>query len=82
MSLKSTLESHDTIRYEVYLQGLTEDTVRKISADQKEPKRMLDHRLKCLEIFKTKQLPKRGPDLSKLNLNDIVYYAKPHQDNT
>jgi hypothetical protein len=26
--------------------------------------------------------PSRGRDLSKLNLNDIIYYAKPHQDNT
>lgn len=81
MSLKSTLESSDNIQYELYLTGLTEDTVRKISDNQKEPKWMLDHRLKCLEIFKKSKLPKRWPDLSGLNLDDIVYYAKPHQDN-
>jgi len=52
MSLKSTLESSDKIAYELYLTGLTEDTVRKISAEQKEPQRMLTHRLKCLEILK------------------------------
>ena len=80
MNLKSTLESSDKIAYELYLTGLTEDTVRKISADQKEPQRMLDHRLKSLEIFKNYSLPVWWPDLSKLNLNDIVYYAKPHKD--
>lgn len=80
MSLKSTLESSDKIKYELYLTGLTEDTVRKISAEQKEPQRMLDHRLECLKIFNNIKLPTRGPDLSKLNLNDIVYYAKPHKD--
>ena len=82
MSLKSTLESKDNIQYELYLTGLTEDTVRKISAEQKEPERMLTHRLECLKIFKKMKLPERWPDLSKLNLNAIVYYAKPHQDHT
>lgn len=81
MSLKSTLESSDNIHYELYLTGLTEDTVRKISAQQKEPQWMLDHRLKCLEVFKTMKLPTWWPSLEKLNLDDIVYYAKPHQDN-
>lgn len=80
MSLKSTLESSDKIEYEFYLSKLTEDTVRKISADQKEPQRMLDHRLQCLEIFKNMKMPTRWPDLSKLNLDDIVYYAKPKSD--
>ncbi len=59
MSLKSTLESSDTIKYELYLRELTEETVRNISADQKEPQRMLDHRLQCLEVFKKMKLPTR-----------------------
>ncbi|HMS91296.1 MAG TPA: SufD family Fe-S cluster assembly protein, partial [Candidatus Absconditabacterales bacterium] len=81
MSLRSTLESSDKIKYELYLSKLTEDTVRKISADQKEPERMLKHRLQCLEIFKNMKMPARGPNLSKLDLDDIVYYAKPKSDN-
>ncbi len=95
MNLKSTLESSDNIKYELYLTGLTEDTVRKISAEQKEPKWMLDHRLTCLEIIKKQMrnhqksseksirnliFPKWWPDLSELNLDDIVYYAKPDKD--
>ncbi len=82
MTLKSTLESSDNIKYELYLTGLTEDTVRKISADQKEPEWMLHHRLKCLEIFHNTKLPAWWPDLSGLNFDEIVYYATPHKDHT
>ncbi|MBU1758610.1 hypothetical protein KKG31_05755 [Patescibacteria group bacterium] len=59
MNLKSVLESSDNIKYEIHLKGLTEDTVRAISADQKEPQRMLQHRLKSLEIFKKMERPNR-----------------------
>jgi Fe-S cluster assembly protein SufB len=55
---------------------LTEKTVREISADQNEPEWMLQHRLKSLEIFHKKPLPLWGPDLSGLNFDEIVYYAK------
>lgn len=81
MSLKSTLESADKIQYDVYLTGLTETTVREISKQQDEPERMLEHRLQSLEIFHKLALPKRWPSLEKLNLDDIVYYAKPSQEN-
>lgn len=81
MSLKSILESKDNIKYDLYLTGLTEDTVRKISAEQKEPERMLQHRLKCLKIYQKMKLPKRWPSLKKLDMNEIIYYAKPHKDN-
>ena len=59
MNLKSTLESSDKIDYEFYLTGLTEDTVKKISAAQNEPERMLHHRLECLKIFQKMKLPAR-----------------------
>ena len=80
MSLKSTLESKDNIQYDLYLTWLTEETVRNISADQKEPEWMLKHRLECLKIFRKMKLPTRWPNLSELNFDDIVYYAKPHKD--
>ena len=38
---------------------------------------MLEHRLKSLEIFRGKQLPSWGPDLSRLNLEEIYFFAKP-----
>jgi len=80
MSLKSTLESSDKIKYDLYLQWLTEKTVRAISKAQNEPKRMLNHRLKSLEIFNSMPMPSRWPSLDWLNLDEIIYYARPSQD--
>src|SRR3989338_5216404 len=57
--------------------GLTEEVVRRISADKKEPEWMLEKRLKALEIFHQLPLPTWGPDISKLDLNQIIYYANP-----
>ena len=56
--------------------GVTEDLVKSISLDKKEPKWMLEHRLKSLQIFHKLKLPKWGPDLSRLNLDNITYYKK------
>jgi len=66
MNLKQTLETPNKIKYDIYLNELSEDTVRKISADQKEPKRMLEHRLKSLEIYNNMPMPNWWPDLSEL----------------
>ncbi|MDR2541265.1 MAG: hypothetical protein LBD11_05925 [Candidatus Peribacteria bacterium] len=52
------LQKADTISYEIFLKGLTEDTIRKISADLHEPDRMLEHRLHCLEVFQQSKDPK------------------------
>jgi Fe-S cluster assembly protein SufB len=38
---------------------------------------MLDLRLKALKVFRDKDMPNYGPDLSNLNLDEIYYYAKP-----
>jgi len=57
--------------------GVDEEVVRRISADKKEPKWMLEHRLESLEIFQEKEIPKWGADLSSLDLDDIIYYARP-----
>lgn len=80
MSLKETLESADNIKYEILIKWFTKETVIQISASQKEPDRMLKHRLKCFEQFQKMSYPKRWPSLSGLDLNDIVYYAKPSKD--
>jgi len=66
VNLKQTLENPNNIKYDIYLTWLTEDTVRKISADQKEPERMLNHRLKSLEIYNNMPMPNRWPDLTNL----------------
>ena len=55
--------------------GLNEDLIRRISNDKNEPEWMLKHRLESFRIFQEKPLPLWGPDLSHLDLNDIIYYS-------
>lgn len=57
--------------------GLSEELVRQIAADKKEPDWMLRHRLESLRIFYEKPLPTWGADLSALDFDDIIYYARP-----
>lgn len=57
--------------------GLTEDVVRDISKQKNDPQWMLEHRLKSLEAYNSLSLPAWGPDLSELNMDNIVTYVKP-----
>ncbi len=57
--------------------GVDEALIRQISADKDEPEWMLKHRLTCLKIFQEKPLPTWGADLSALDLDEIIYYARP-----
>lgn len=56
--------------------GLTEEVVREISAAKDEPEWMLEFRLKSYEAFKKMDMPTWGPDLSKIDFDDVVYYQK------
>lgn len=55
--------------------GVSEELVRTISADKNEPAWMLEHRLASLKIFQEKEMPAWGADLSRLDLQNIIYYA-------
>lgn len=57
--------------------GLTRELVEHISEDKKEPKWMLELRLHSFELFRKMPMPSFGPDLSGLNFEKIIYYAKP-----
>jgi Fe-S cluster assembly protein SufB len=59
--------------------GLNEEVVRQISAQKDEPEWMLEFRLKALEIYDSKPMPKWGGDLSSLDrvLDEIYYYVRP-----
>jgi Fe-S cluster assembly protein SufB len=69
---------HDTIR-PIYTteKGLSEKTVREISAIKNEPAWMLEKRLLALKLFYTKVMPNWGGDLSRINFDNIYYYVKP-----
>lgn len=56
---------------------INEAVVRQISSSNQEPEWMLELRLKALEIYNQKPMPSWWPDLSKLDLDSIYYYAKP-----
>lgn len=56
--------------------GLSEKIVEEISSVKKEPAWMRDFRLKSYEIFKNKKLPRWGGDLSKIDFDKIIYFAK------
>src|SRR3989338_9496713 len=62
--------------------GINEDVVRLISKTKNEPAWMLDKRLKALRFFQETPLPKWGPNLSNLDLNEIVYFVDPNATET
>jgi Fe-S cluster assembly protein SufB len=61
--------------------GLSEELVREISRQKKEPAWMLEIRLKGLRAFMQTPVPTWGPDLSKLKFDEIIYYARPDAKN-
>ena len=57
--------------------GITEEIVRRISQDKNEPEWMLKKRLVGLRIFNELSIPDWGPNISDLDLSEIIYYMKP-----
>ena len=57
--------------------GLTEDIVKEISKQKKEPKWVLELRLKALETYNKLDLPTWGPSLEELNMDEISTYVRP-----
>ncbi len=56
--------------------GLTEDTVRFISAKKEEPEWMLDWRLKAFAAWQKMKQPKwQNVHFPEINFQDIIYYA-------
>jgi Fe-S cluster assembly protein SufB len=58
--------------------GLNEDIIRDISAKKNEPDWMLQFRLKSLELYNKIDVPTWGPDISDLNIDNIVTYVRPN----
>ena len=61
--------------------GLSEEVVRQISAHKEEPEWMLEYRLKALDVYNSKPMPKWGGDLSSLEavLDEIYFYVRPQE---
>ena len=60
--------------------GLTEDIIREIWSNKNEPEWMLDFRLKSLKIYNEMDVPNWIPDISGLDMANIVTYVKPKVD--
>lgn len=57
--------------------GLDESVIRRISKIKNEPAWMLEKRLQALREFEKRPLPNFGADLSHIDFQDIIYYARP-----
>ncbi len=57
--------------------GLTREVVEEISWRKNEPEWMRGRRLEAYEVFERMPMPTWGPDLSGLNLSEIVFYTPP-----
>lgn len=74
---RESLDASDAINYETIASpGVHESVVRQISAANNEPEWMLEIRLKSLKKYQEMPMPKWGPDLSGLKLDEIFYFAK------
>ena len=56
--------------------GLSRETVTAISKMKDEPQWMLDFRLRSFDVFMKKPMPTWGGDLTKIDFQNIYYYAK------
>ena len=57
--------------------GLSKRIVGEISWHKNEPEWMKKERLEALKIFYSKQMPRWGGDLRRIDFNDLYYYIKP-----
>jgi Fe-S cluster assembly protein SufB len=57
--------------------GLTREVVEHISALKEEPEWMLEYRLRGLEHFLARPLPRWGGNLDQIDFDNITYYVRP-----
>src|SRR5437879_5266453 len=69
------------IESETIPRGLSEDTVRLISAKKNEPEWMLEFRLKAYRNWLKMEEPRRWPNISfpEVDYQDMIYYSAPKQ---
>jgi Fe-S cluster assembly protein SufB len=57
--------------------GLTPEIVREISRQKNEPAWMTEFRLKSLDIYNGLDIPVWGPDITDLDIDNIITYVRP-----
>lgn len=73
-------DRRDENKYRSMIKGFDEEVIRMISEEKKEPEWMLKIRLDALRLFNEMENPIWGPDLSEVNMADIVTYIRPDAD--
>ncbi|MBQ7990483.1 MAG: Fe-S cluster assembly protein SufB [Oscillospiraceae bacterium] len=68
-------EDKDAYRFEG---GLTREIVEKLSREKDDPEWMHDFRLRSLDLYNEIPVPDWGPDISGLNMDEIVTYVRPN----
>ncbi len=61
-------------------EGLTEETVRRISGEKHDPAWMLEHRLRSLELYNKIPVPDWGPSIDGLDMDHISSYVRANTD--
>ncbi len=57
--------------------GLTPEIIGEISAEKNDPEWMRKFRLHSLEVYRKLEMPQWGPDISGLDMDNIVTYIRP-----
>jgi len=79
---RQNIQNPPNFSFKVDEKGLSEHVIREISQSKGEPDWMLQKRLLSFKIFQSKPMPKWGPDLSGLHLDDITNYVRPEGHST
>jgi Fe-S cluster assembly protein SufB len=61
-------------------EGLTEETVLKVSEEKNDPEWMRDFRLKCLKLYNDIDVPDWGPSIEGLDMDKISSYVRHKSD--
>ncbi len=77
MSEKNFINLPEDVKYAIMLKWIDENVVKRISLENNEPEWMLEHRLNSLKIFNETKVPSWGPDISDLNFDEVMFFAKP-----
>ncbi len=73
----SRFDFKDNVEYEYKLdKGLSRSVVEQISKIKSEPEWMTRFRIRAYEHFLKRAMPNWGGDLSRIDFNNIIYYAK------
>ena len=59
-------------------EGLTEDSVRKISEEKNDPQWMTEFRLNALKVYNEMPVPDWGPSIEGLDMDHIATYVRPN----